>query len=125
MPTQHLWQQTLTTLPSTFSTVMKVVGVKALGNIMASRKGMFGLVAIAISYIALFTTLPAGAPAELVAQSTNTFVWIVSGIAALYMGGTAVEDAAEKHAGMRILNQAAPADPNSAVVISGITKTDE
>lgn len=97
-PAQYAWQVAATRVPSTFQTVVRLIGAKALGNIMSSRKGVFGLIAIAVSYIALIGALPADAPAEVVSQMTNTFVWIVGAIAALYMGGTAIEDAAEKKA---------------------------
>jgi hypothetical protein len=77
---------------------MRVVGAKALGGIISSRKGVFGIIAIVISYIVTLGMLPADASPEVVAQMTNTFVWIVGAISALYMGGTAMEDAAEKKA---------------------------
>lgn len=96
--TVHAWQVTATRIPSAFQTVIRLVGAKALGNIMSSRKGVFGIIAIVISYIATLGLLPVDAPPDVVAQMANTFVWVVGGIAALFMGGTAIEDAAEKKA---------------------------
>lgn len=116
-PVAYGWQVSMTKLPSTFSTVVRIVGAKALGNIMASRKGVFGILAIVISYIVLIGMLPADAPQQLVTEMTNTFVWLVGAIAALYMGGTAFEDAAEKKA-------KPPVTRSDAVVASGSVDVD-
>ena len=70
----------------------KYGGLKALGNILASRKGIFGILAIVASYVLLLGRLPDDAPADVVAHMADIFGYIIATVAALFIGGTALED---------------------------------
>jgi len=76
--------------------IAKFGGLKALGGIMSSRKGIFGLLAIGISYWLLLGRLPVDAAPEVVASMGQLFVTLVGAVSALYIGGTALEDGLEK-----------------------------
>jgi len=78
------------------SQVMRYGGLKALGAIMSSRKGIFGLVAMALSYYLLLGRLPEDATPELVGQMGEVFGMLVGVISGLFIGGTALEDAVSK-----------------------------
>jgi hypothetical protein len=75
---------------------VKYSGIQSIGNILASRKGIFGIVAIGLAYWLLLGRLPAEAPPELVAEMGEIFGLIVGVIAGLFIGGTALEDALKK-----------------------------
>jgi hypothetical protein len=80
------------------SQVLRYGGLKALGAIMSSRKGIFGLVGIALSYYLLLGRLPEDAAPELVTQMGEVFGMLVGVISGLFIGGTALEDALSKGA---------------------------
>ena len=73
--------------------IVKYAGLKSVGAILSSRKGVCGIAAIGLSYWLLLGRLPDGTSTELVAQMSETFGTIVSVVAALFIGGTALEDA--------------------------------
>ena len=75
---------------------VKYGGIRALGAILSSRKGIFGLIAIGASYWFLLGRLPEDAPVELVTNMAEIFGIVVSAVAGLFIGGTALEDAAAK-----------------------------
>jgi hypothetical protein len=77
---------------------MKYGGLKALGNILASRKGVFGILAILVSYFLLLGRLPDDAPEELIAKMAEVFGLVVAAVSALFIGGTALEDGLKKKA---------------------------
>lgn len=80
------------------SQLTKYGGLQALGAIMSSRKGIFGILAIVVSYWMLLGRLPVDAPAELVARMGEVFGWIVCGVSGMFIGGTALEDGLSKKA---------------------------
>ena len=98
-PVVKLLQTTLLPHKETaLSQVLRYGGVKAVGAILSSRKGVFGLLGIALSYYLLLGRLPIDAAPELVAQMGEVFGTLVGVIAGLFIGGTALEDALSKGA---------------------------
>jgi len=89
-------------LVSNYETVVQKItayaGLNSLKNILTSRKGVFGIVALAIGYYVLLGRLPADTSAAQIDKASEMFGWMVSVVAALYMGGTALEDALSKGA---------------------------
>jgi hypothetical protein len=98
----ELKEQELVKLPQTPLTrvaleqLAKYGGLRALGAIMASRKGIFGIIAIAVSYFLVLGRLPEDAPPELVSRMGEIFGYLVGAISAFFIAGTALEDAAAK-----------------------------
>lgn len=78
--------------------ITSYVGLNSVKNILTSRKGVFGIVALALGYYVLLGRLPADTPAAQVDSAAELFGWMVSIVSALYMGGTALEDALSKGA---------------------------
>jgi len=78
--------------------ILRYGGLKSVGAILSSRKGVFGILAIGLSYWLLLGRLPADASAELVAQMGEVFGLLVGVVSALFIGGTALEDALSKGA---------------------------
>lgn len=72
--------------------ILRYGGIKTIGNLLASRKGVFGMIAIALSYWLLLGRLPAEAAPELVAQMGEVFGMIVGVVVVAVIGGTALED---------------------------------
>ena len=73
-------------------------GVDALKAIITSRKGVFGVLGLVLGYYVLIGRLPADAPAEAIDKAADLYTWLVAIVSALYMGGTALEDALAKGA---------------------------
>ena len=80
------------------SQIVRYGGLKALGAIMSSRKGIFGLIAMALSYYLLLGRLPEDAAPALVGQMGEVFGMLVGVISGLFIGGTALEDGLSKAA---------------------------
>ena len=78
--------------------LMRYGGVKALGAILSSRKGVFGLIVIGLSYYLLLGRLPVDAPPEVVSKMGEIFGLIAGVVGGLFIGGTALEDALSKGA---------------------------
>ena len=94
--------------------ILRYGGIKTVGNLLASRKGVFGLIAIALSYWLLLGKLPAEAAPELIAQMGEVFGMIVADVVATVIGGTALEDTVKRGA-----TKAGPAwlSPNLAAAV--------
>ncbi len=75
-----------------FQQILRYGGIKTIGNLLASRKGVFGLIAIALSYWLLLGKLPADAAPELIGQMGEVFGMIVGTVVVVVIGGTALED---------------------------------
>jgi hypothetical protein len=88
----------------------KYGGLKALGNIFASRKGVFGILAIIGAYVGLLGVLPADADPDIVKHMSEIFGNVVAIVSALFIGGTALEDYGQK----RQLPPAEESDSSSA-----------
>ena len=80
------------------SKFMKYAGMQSVGAILSSRKGVYGIATIAIAYFVLLGRLPADASEALVTQHATIFGWVTGIVAALFIGGTALEDAVTKYA---------------------------
>jgi hypothetical protein len=78
--------------------VLRYGGLKSLGAIMSSRKGIFGVLAIGLSYYLLLGRLPEDAPADVIAKMGEIFGMLVGVVSGLFIGGTALEDALSKGA---------------------------
>lgn len=89
---------TLAHKDTAFQQILRYGGLKAVGAIMSSRKGVFGILAIGLSYWLLLGRLPEDASAELVTQMGEVFGTLVGVISGLFIGGTALEDALSKGA---------------------------
>jgi len=76
----------------------KYGGIKALGAILSSRKGIFGLLALGFSYYLLLGRLPADAPEDVLVKMSEIFGMLVGVISGLFIGGTALEDSLKKGA---------------------------
>lgn len=97
-PTLNVLQAVTSHKETALSQLMRYGGLKALGAIMSSRKGIFGIVGIVLSYYLLLGRLPEDAPVELVSQMGEVFGMLVGVISGLFIGGTALEDALSKGA---------------------------
>ena len=91
-------QVTPSVLRVALTQLVKYGGLKALGAIVASRKGVFGLLAIVIGYYFLLGRLPDDAPPEVVTGMGEIFGVLVGAISAFFIGGTALEDGMAKRA---------------------------
>jgi len=78
--------------------ITKYGGVKALGAILSSRKGVFGIVTIGLCWYLLLGRLPADAPEDVLVKMSEIFGMLVGVISGLFIGGTALEDALKKGA---------------------------
>ena len=75
-----------------FQQLLRYGGIKTIGNLLASRKGVFGALVIGLTYWLLLGRLPADAAPELVGQMGEVFGMIVGTVAVVVIGGTALED---------------------------------
>jgi len=76
----------------------KYGGLKSLGNIFASRKGVFAILAVVASYFMLLGRLPEGEDPEIVNNMAEIFGMVVATVSAMFIGGTALEDGLKKRA---------------------------
>ena len=82
------------------SKIIGAVGIKSIGNVLKSRKGIVCAGAAAVGYYALLGRLPDDASPELVNQMADKFVLLVEILTGLFVTGTALEDSAGKIAGL-------------------------
>ncbi|KKK92868.1 hypothetical protein LCGC14_2698610 [marine sediment metagenome] len=108
------WELHLQNKATAWQQLLRYGGIKTVGNLLASRKGVFGFIAIALSYWLLLGRLPAEAAPELIAQMGEVFGMIVAVVVATVVGGTALEDALKRGA-----TKAGPAwlPPNLAAAV--------
>jgi len=78
--------------------VTKYGGLKALGAILSSRKGVFGIVAIGLCWYLLLGRLAADVPEDVLVKMSEIFGMLVGVISGLFIGGTALEDSLKKGA---------------------------
>ena len=65
---RRLSQTNLQHKATAFQQILRYGGIKTIGNLLASRKGVFGMIVIGLSYWLLLGRLPAEAPLDMVAQ---------------------------------------------------------
>lgn len=76
--------------------IAKHGGLKALGAILASRKGIFGILIVVASYFGLLGRLPENTDPAIVENMAEVFGLVLGTVSVMFIGGTAFEDGMEK-----------------------------